>query len=165
MKTLLRSILCALALVAFACAPVSQAQTTTNLYAAGVSYNHAATPTVAGTALYAHAISPDTTGGMQAFTVLDILPTGETLNVTTNIGAGVATKVATIGTLPIYVPTDAGITLTGVNTGWNWSGGVMTSYRLPNRNVYILPSVRFLKSSVGGGGYQLIPGILFGWGK
>lgn len=133
-----------------------------NLYAGGMSYSVGGSPAIAGTALYAHSLSD----GTYAFTAIDALPnTIRPFTVSTNIGAGVAQKIATIANIPIYVPTAAGISWSGSNTGWQWSGGVLASIHVKGP-YYILPSVRFLKSSVSGGtGYQPILGILFGWGK
>lgn len=141
-------------------APAPQVQ---NLYAGGVSYSVGATPAIAGTGLYAHAIS---TEGLYAFTVIDALPnTLKPFTVNTNIGAGIAQKLFTLGKVPIYAPTAAGISWNGGNTGWQWNGGVIASIHIRG-DYYILPSVRFLKSSVSGGtGYQPIIGVLFGWGR
>lgn len=143
-----------------------------NLYGAGASYNFGATPAVAGTALYAHLLTTtDANGqvsntGTYAFTAVDALPTSiSPFNVTTNIGVGVAQKVATFGKIPVYMPAAAGISWKGTNTGWQWNGGVIAAIHLKS-NYYIMPSVRFLKSSVSdGSGYQPIVGVLFGWGQ
>jgi hypothetical protein len=150
--------------------PVSaQAQTVTtptgvqNIYAAGASYSINASPSVAGTALYAHSLN---SAGTYAFTVVDALPaTIKPFTVTTNIGAGIAQKLFTLGKIPVYVPTAAGISWSGTNTGWQWSGGGLASIHVKG-NYYLMPSVRFLKSSVSGGtGYQPILGLLVAWGK
>jgi hypothetical protein len=142
-----------------------------NLYGVGMSYNPSGSPMVAGSALYAHQIAAPVSDaapgitGTYAFTELDLLPASKNpFTVTTNVGVGIAQKVATIAGVPIFMPTAAGVTVTGVNTGWNWSGGGMAAIRVKG-NYFILPSLRFLKSSVGGSGYQLISGIDFGWGK
>jgi len=134
-----------------------------NLYAAGASYSAGASgaQSVAGTALYAHQLG-DT--GTYAFTVLDAVPnTLRPFTVNTNIGIGVAQKVATIHGLDVFSPIAAGFSFNGQNVGWNWNGGAMVP--IPFKGYYILPSVRFLKSSIGGSGYQPILGIGFGWGK
>lgn len=150
-------------------APAAATATTTapaspaNLYAAGVAYNPGASPSVAGTALYAHEVG---TSGTYAFTAVDALPESlKPFTVTTNVGAGIAQKVATLDGVAIFAPTSAGISWSGGNTGWQWTGGGIAA--IPVRtNYYILPSLRFLKSSVSGGsGYQLIAGIAFGGGK
>lgn len=142
--------------------PASSAQIQ-NIYAGGVSYNHGATPAVAGTALYAHALN---TSGTYAFTVFDALPaTTKPFTVTTNVGAGIAQKAFTLGKVPIYVPTAAGISWSGSNTGWQWSTGGLASIHIKG-DYYIMPSVRLEKSSVSNGaGYQPVIGLLFGWGK
>ena len=134
-----------------------------NIYAAGASYNVGATPAVAGTALYAHQVISD---GTYAFTAIDALPnTLKPLTVSSNIGVGIAQKVATVGKIDIYMPTAAGIQWSGANTGWQWSGGGIAAIRIKG-DYFVMPSVRFLKGSVSGGtGYQPIVGVLFGWGK
>jgi hypothetical protein len=151
--------------------PVNQAQVAPapaslevqNLYAVGGSYNIGATPAVSGTALYARRINTD---GTYAFTVLDALPnTVRPFTVSTNVGAGIAQKVATIGKVPIYSPLTAGFSWTGKNLGWQWSGGALVSIHIKHQ-WYLLPNVRFLKSSVSGGtGYQIITGVFVGWGQ
>jgi hypothetical protein len=135
-----------------------------NIYAAGMSYSVNAKPAIAGTALYAHLLSDVT--NTYAFTVIDALPnTVKPFTVSTNIGAGIAQKVATWNGVNIYLPTAAGISFNGTNTGWQWNGGAMAAFKLKG-SYYIMPSVRFLKSSVGNGtGYQPIIGIMFGWGN
>jgi len=134
-----------------------------NIYAAGGSYNINAAPSVAGTALYAHLLNGN---GTYAFTAVDALPsTLKPFTVTSNIGVGVAQQLFTIGSVPVYVPTAAGISWSGTNTGWQWSGGALVGIKVKG-NYYLMPSVRFLKSSVSGGtGYQPIFGLLFGWAK
>lgn len=134
-----------------------------NIYGAGISYSVGGSPAIAGTGLYAHSMNAS---GTYAFTVIDALPnTLKPFTVTTNAGVGIAQKVTTIRGVPLYVPTAAGISWTGTNTGWQWNGGVMASVHLKG-NSYLMPSVRFLKSSVSGGtGYQPILGVLYAWGK
>lgn len=138
-----------------------------NLYAGGVSYSVGATPAISGTGLYARNIGPaDADPYLYAFTVVDVLPnTIKPFTVTSNIGAGIAQKLFTLGPIPVYVPTAAGISWNGNNTGWQWNGGALAAIHIRD-SYYILPGVRFLKSSVSGGsGYQIIAGVLFGWGK
>ncbi len=143
--------------------PVAPATGLQNLYAAGASYSINAKPGVAGTGLYAHLVAGT---GTYAFTAVDALPnTTKPFTVTSNIGVGIAQKLTTVGKVGIYLPTAAGISWSGANTGWQWNGGAAAT--IPLKNGYLLmPTVRFLKSSVSGGtGYQPIFGILFGWGK
>jgi hypothetical protein len=138
-------------------------QSPTNLYAVGGSYNPGASPAFAGSALYAHAVDAS---GTYAFTQLDIMPISvKPFSVLTNVGAGVAQRIVTIHKVPIYVPAGAGVSFSGQNVGWQWSGGALASFKV--KSFYIMPNVRFLKSSVNGNaGYQsLIPGVLFGWGQ
>lgn len=133
-----------------------------NLYGAGVSYNVGGSPAVAGTGLYAHRLADST----YAFTAVDALPnTIKPFVVSTNIGAGVAQKLFTIGKVPVYVPTAVGISFTGSNTGWQYNAGALAAIHIKG-NYYVMPTVRFLKSSVSGGtGYQPIIGVLFGFGQ
>jgi len=147
-----------LSLAALAQAPL------TSLYAAGVSFNNSGSPSIAGTGLYARLVNDGT--GTYAFTAVDALPASvHPFTVTTNMSAGIAQKVVTLGKVPIFVPTSAGISYNGTNTGWAWSTGGLASIRVKN-NWRICPNVRTLKSSVSSGsGYQLIVGLLVGWGK
>lgn len=133
-----------------------------NLYAAGVSYNVGGSPAVAGTGLYARLLS----GGTYAFSVVDALPLSvKPFTVSTNFGFGVAQKVVTIANVPIFVPTSAGISYNGNNTGWAWSTGGLAAFKVKG-NLRVLPNVRIVKSSVSNGaGYQPIVGVLFGWGQ
>ncbi len=132
-----------------------------NVYGFGASYNQSGTPRVAGTALYARLINDGS--GTYAFTVFDALPTGtKPFTVTSNIGAGVAQKLFAIGKVNFYAPAATGISFTGSNTGWQWNGGVAASVPV-KKSWHLMPNVRFLKSSVGGGGYQPIVGVLFSY--
>lgn len=150
-------------------AGVSSAQTAataplTNIYAVGASYSVGATPSVSGTGLYAHLLVPTTS--TYAFTAVDVLPnTVKPFTVNTNFGAGIAQKLVTIGTVPVYIPTGAGISFNGTNTGWQWNTGALASFHLKG-GYYLMPNVRVVKSSVTGGtGYQPIIGVLFAWGQ
>lgn len=145
----------------------AKAQTTPplqNVYAAGVSWNQSATPAVAGTALYAHAAG---SSGTYVFTAIDVLPTSsKPFTVTTNIGAGIAQKLFSVGKIPVFVPTTAGVSWTGSNTGWQWTTGALVSIKLGKKtNWYAFPMVRVAKSNVSGSGYQPIIGLAFGWGQ
>lgn len=148
-----------------ALAPPADAQTPApapiqNLYAAGLSYNTGATPAIAGTGLYARLINGS---GTYAFTAIDAVPNSmKPFTVNTNIGAGVAQKITTIKGIDIFAPTATGISFNGQNVGWQWNGGAIAV--VPFKSYYIVPTVRFMKSSVGGSGYQPIMGVLFGWG-
>jgi hypothetical protein len=135
---------------------------TNNIAAVGVSVNPGGSPQVAGTGLWARSVNAQ---GTYAFTVVDALPASiKPFTVTTNVSAGIAQKVFSINGVDILVPTAAGISWTGSNTGWAWSTGGMAAFRY--KQARILPNVRFLKSSVAGAGagYAVIAGILFGWG-
>ena len=160
-----------LALSALFTGAMAFAQSTlpSNIYAVGASYNNAASPSIAGTALYAKLASADS--GTYAFTVVDILPTSvKPFTVSTNIGVGVAQKAFNIGPVNVFIPTSAGVSITGTNTGWSWSGGALFDYNIKKDGkataYHLMPNVRFLKSSVSNGSdYQLIGGLLFGWGQ
>jgi hypothetical protein len=161
----LKAILIAVCLLGF-CAPAVHAQEAplTNIYAAGVSFNNSGSPSIAGTGLYARLLSD--ASGTYAFTAVDALPnTLKPFTVTTNFSGGVAQKVFTIGKIPIFVPTAAGVSYSGSNVGWAWSTGALASIKLKG-NFRIFPTVRIAKSSVSNGtGYQPIVGVLFGWGQ
>lgn len=135
-----------------------------NLYGLGLSYSTGATgaQAVAGSAIYAHHL---TDNGTYAFTAIDAVPnTVHPFTVNTNIGIGVAQKVATINKWDVFTPVAAGFTFNGSNAGWHWDGGAMMPIPFKN-GYYFLPSVRFLKASIGGSGIQPILGLGFGWGK
>jgi len=143
----------------------SFAQTSaTNIYAAGVSFNNGATPAVAGTALYARLLSDGS--GTYAFTVVDALPvSAKPFTVSSNIGAGIAQKIFTIGKVPIFIPTSAGVSFNGTNAGWSWTTGALASIKLKG-NWRVMPNVRIIKSSISNGaGYQPVVGLMFGWGS
>lgn len=136
-----------------------------NLYAAGASYNPGGSPGIAGTALYAHNLNTGATLPTFAFTVADAVTTSvKPFTVSTNIGVGIAQQVTTIAKVPIYMPTSAGVSWTGTNTGWSWTSGVLVPIKV--KSVYLIPAVRFLKSSVSNNsGYQLMGSFLIGWGE
>jgi len=160
-------------LICLTATPQANAQSTTqpvNIYALGASYNSGASPAVAGTAMFAHLASPSTSAqGTYAFTVIDILPIStKPATVATNIGAGIAQQLVTLGKATIYTSTSAGISMTGSNTGWNWTGGGMVSipFQVKGKTWYAMPNVRYIKSSVNNNsGYQLIGGAMLGWGS
>jgi hypothetical protein len=135
-----------------------------NFYAGGISYGANASPSVAGTGLYAHQVVGST--GTYAFTVIDFVPASyKPLTVTSNIGAGVAQKTFTIANFPIYTTAAAGFSWSGPNAGWNWSAGGMAPIKIKG-NYYIAPMIRVLKTNTNGGsGVQPIFGILIGFGK
>ena len=165
----------------FLAAAAASAQTATlpsNLYAAGASYNSGASPQIAGTGLYARLVTSTdaTTGvvtntGTYAFTAIDVLPISVSpFTVSTNIGVGVAQKVLEVNGIRFFMPTSAGISITGTNTGWSWTGGILADYNFKKSGAatkyHLMPNVRFLKSSVSNGSdYQLIGGLMFGFGS
>lgn len=143
--------------------PLMAADNPSNIYAAGLSFNPASSPRVAGTGLYAHLMSDGS--GTYAFTALDVVPTSSTLQVTTNVSAGVAQKLATIANIPFYAPVAAGLSVNGPSLGFQWSGGVLGSVKIKG-SWHALIGARFQNSAVSGGsGYQLLPSVLFSWGQ
>jgi hypothetical protein len=144
-------------------APAPAAASLQNIYAAGASYSIGGSPAVAGTVLYAHLVANT---GTYAFTAIDAVPnTLKPFTVSSNFGVGIGQKVATLSGVGIYMPTAAGISFNGTNTGWQWNGGVLASIHVKG-NYYVMPSARFLKSSVSNGsGYQPILGVLVAWGQ
>ena len=138
---------------------------TNNFAAVGASYLPGGTPALSGTGMYARLLSGSS--GTYAFTVVDAVP-GNTkpFTVTTQTSVGVAQKVFSIGVVPVFIPTSAGVSWTGTNTGWAWSTGALALIPLrPNTTWALMPSARVVKSSVSGGsGYQVIVGLAVGWG-
>lgn len=136
-----------------------------NIYAGGVSWNQSAVPAVAGSALYARAL--DSASGTYAFTVVDLLPnTTKPFTVTSNVSVGVAQKIFSLGKVPIFVPTSAGVSFSGSNTGWAWSTGGMADIKLGKKsNWRVFPMVRVARSNVSGSGMQPIVGVMVGWGQ
>jgi hypothetical protein len=163
-------ILAAIAAIVFPVAALAQSATLPNaplnFYAGGVSYSVNGSPAVAGTALYAHNLDPKQSLSTYAFTVIDALPASlKPFTVSTNTGVGVAQDLTKFGKATVWIPTAAGIAWSGTNTGWQWTGGVAVTIPVKT-NWYVVPSVRFLKSSVSGGsGYQPIIGVMVGFGK
>ena len=162
--------LLAVAVLMFAPALMAQSLPTapvpSNVYAVGISGNYAATPPIAGTALYARNLDPKSGLSTYAITVFDAVPTSYSpFTVSTNVGVGVAQDIHKFGNATVWMPTSAGISWTGQNTGFEWNGGVAVTIPF-HKNLYLIPNVRFLKSNVSNGsGYQVIEGFLFGWGQ
>ncbi len=164
----LRSLLgvVALAFALFA-APALRAQDTAapapaatpNFYGAGLSWNPNGSPQFAGTALYER----DVTSVTKAFTLIDVVPSSvKPFTVTSNVAVGIAQQVATFASYKVYIPTSAGISWTGPNTGWAWGTGAAVAIPLKD-GWTVVPTVRVLKSSVSGGtGYQPIVGFVVG---
>ena len=162
-----RFLICAVVmLLAVMGVAMASAQDVDNLYMAGASYSPQGQPSTAGTALYAHQVN---TSGTYAFTVIDALPASvKPFTVSTNVGVGVAQRVANIAGADVFMPTAIGVSWTGSNIGWQWNTGIGVPFHFSKKypNWYIMPNVRILKSSVSGGaGYQPIVGVLIGWGK
>ena len=140
----------------------------TNLYSFGMSWNQSASATVAqqfaGTAMYAR---KQTEAGTYAFTALDIVPTAvNPITVTNQTSVGIAQRVLTVGGWKIYGTAAAGPSWTGSNSGWAWLAGGMASRSIGSKGWRIMPNIRTIKSSVSNGsGYQLIIGVMVGFGN
>jgi hypothetical protein len=132
-------------------------------YAGGISYNPGADKPVAGTGLFFHAIAGSNT---YAFSAVDAVPaTLKPFTISTNVGVGVAQKVARIGGIDVFAPVATGVEFTGQNVGWQWNGGALAVIPIKNSRYFVAPNLRFLKGSVtSGSGYQVIAGVLFGFG-
>ena len=148
-----------LVLLALGLAPLALPQD--NFAAAGVSYNHTSAASLAGTAVYAHAIA----GSSWFFSSLDVVPDStKPSTVSTNFAPGIAQKLFTTRWLDLYTVTGAGVSWAGSNTGWTWSGGEMPIVHLPHGWAIALP-VRFIKSSVNNNSnYQVIATLMIGKG-
>jgi hypothetical protein len=135
-----------------------------NIWAIGVSWNQSASVSAsqqfAGTALYARA---QNTVGTYAFTVLDAVPTSyQPFTTTTNLGVGIGQKIADIGSWTLYATAAAGPSWSGVNTGWNWTGGAIATHVIKGKWWGGL-NARVIKSSVNNNsGSQFIFGVLAG---
>jgi hypothetical protein len=109
--------------------------------------------------MYAKRVS----GNTFSFAVVDTLPTlVKPYTVNTQYSGGIAQKIASIKGIDIYVPASAGLTSSGSNTGWNWNTGALASIRIKG-SWFIFPNARVTKSSIVNQ-YQVIGGILVGWG-
>lgn len=162
-------LLCTVATFAQSTPPPS-APLPNNIYSIGGSYNNGVTPSYAVTAMYAKLLNAD--AGTYGFTVLDILPISvKPATISTNIGVGIAQRVLTLPNgVNIFAPVDAGVSITGTNTGWSWTGGLLADYNLKKKGIptvyHLQPNVRFIKSSVSNGAdYQLIGGFNFAFGS
>lgn len=131
-----------------------------NIYGVGASYSVNSKPGVAGSLLYARAMLPDSK--TWAFTHADFVPNSmKPFTVTNNIGAGLAQNVVTFGKVPIFCVTGAGVSWTGVNTGFQFNGGCLAAIQV--KGLLFMPAGRFFKSSVSNGtGYQPIIGAYIG---
>lgn len=166
MERAMKFVVFAIAAVMLLCIP-AQAQES-NLYFAGAAYTQGGDHPITGSALWAHSINAN---GTAAFTAIDIIPASvKPFTFTTNIGVGISQRIATIDGVSIYVPTSAGISFTGNNTGFGWATGLGAPVKIKagkdGWTWYAMPTLRVAKSTVSGGsGYQPIFGVLFGGGS
>lgn len=140
----------------------AHAQGVSNFYAAGGSYNPAASPKFALTAMAAHQMN---TSGTYGFTVVDaITASDKTFN--TNVGIGVAQKVLTIARHDVLVPTSLSVSTNGAgNVGWAYGTGAYIPFKVKD-NWYVGLMARATKSSVSGGaGIQPNLTLTIGWGQ
>jgi hypothetical protein len=154
-----------------------------NIYAFGVSYNNASSPSVDGTALYARLVAANTSSTSTAagtttssyptyaFTALDILPVSiKPFEVSTNMSVGVAQRIFNFNNVNFFIPVSAGPAITGTNVGWNWTSGILADIPITKggkpTNWGIMPNVRWLQTNINGGSvYQLTGGILIRLGQ
>ena len=161
------------------------AQTTpfNNIYAFGVSYNNATTPSVDGTALYARLVAANTSSTTTAlgtttssyptyaFTAIDILPVSiKPFEVSTDMSVGVAQRIFNFNNVNFFIPVSAGPAITGTNVGWNWTSGILADIPITKggkpTNWGILPNVRWLQTNVNGASvYQLTAGVMVRLGQ
>lgn len=152
----------------------------TNVYAAGSSFSPGASPAIDGTGFYAHLLAGNCTSSTTAsgtttsckptygVSIYDVLP--ESVNpfrVTTNLSVGVAQQVFELNGLKVFVPASGGITTTGTNTGWNFTGGGLLDYTFKKNGApthwHLMPNARWVCSNVNGGsGCQITGGLLIG---
>jgi hypothetical protein len=146
------------------CHHTAQAQEVDNLYMVGLTGNVGSDKPIAGTALYAHRL---TDVGTYPFTLIDVIPSSaKPLTVTTNIGVGVAQKIATIANVPVYSPASLSVSYNSTAVGYAYSGGIGAMFRpQAGKNWFLMPTLRFSKSNISGDGIVLLPGLLYGWGK
>lgn len=164
MKPTLASAMAVFAFAVLSGGPRVQAQTPANIYGVGLSANPGQSPSVSGTALWAHSLNGS---GTYVGTIVDFLPeTIKPIVVSTNAGAFVAQKVATVAGHDIFATGSTGIAIAGAHTGWNYTGGGAIFFKLPQPNWFLSANVRFSKSTVSGGNdFQIIPGVQLNWGK
>lgn len=164
-RLILRSVACfaVLSAVMLVALPVhARAQDVSNLYMVGIAYNPSASPSIAGTGLYAHRLSD---AGTYSISFIDALPNPtKPTSVSTNVGTGIAQKIATIGTVPVYGLTSGGIAYTGTATSWQATAGFGAPIQF-KPNWYVMPTFRVLKSPVSNADVQFIAGISVGFGK
>ena len=148
MKTILVTLLLAVSCFAQSADPSS-------IYAAGISSNPSASPAVGGFGMYAKEV----TGGTYAVTLLDIAPlSAKPFTVATQLSAGVAQKLFTVKSLPVYALAAAGGSFQGTNSGFAWTGGGATVAYIKGHKVML--GLRFIKSAVSNGsGYQVNPAV------
>lgn len=139
----------------------ASAQGVSNFYAVGGSYNPAASPKGSLTAMAAHQLN---TSGTYGFTVVDALAAADK-TFTTNVGVGVAQKIATIAGHDVLVPTSLSLSTNGANVGWAYGTGAYIPFKVKD-DWYVGIMARAVKSNVSNGsGIQPILSLTFGWGQ
>lgn len=131
-------------------------------FAAGLAYNGYATPNVAFTALYAKKLNIGE--NVYSFNYIDVLSkTDKFYTVTPSVTTGLAKEFFKIQNMPIYGSTGIGASAGGNDFGWAWTAGAASSIAIGKQGWHLLPNVRMVKSSLSD--YQLIYGVMIGWGK
>lgn len=136
-----------------------------NFYGGGLSYINGGNPALSGTLIYAHPASTST--GTYLVTIVDVIPVAtKPFTVNTNIGAGVAQRVATIASHDIYGITSLSLSEDSTNVGYSFTAGGGMPFKLKTSNWYAMPILRVYKSSITGSqGFMPQLGVVFAWGE
>lgn len=152
-----------LCLFVLACALLAPAQALpVDFVAAGVTYNQQNSPGVSGTGIYAHQLAATT--GTYSFTAVDI--TSKTLKpFVTEVATttGIAQRVYTFGSIPVFGVVSFGGAAAGSNAGLAYSAGGMFTVPLGKKGWTLAPGFRALKTALGE--WQYLPTLSFGYGK
>ena len=136
---------------------------TTNFLGVGASYTG---DYYASTVAYGRLLSQ--TSGTYNFWAVDYIPTSlKPITVTSNLSTGIMQKVLSTGPVTFYVPATAGLSSSGPNTGWFWSAGGLATINIGKSGWTLDPTVRIGKTNVtivGAQQYQVIVGVIFGFG-
>jgi hypothetical protein len=134
---------------------------------AGLQWNQEASPQISGMAVFARRIIGES-HPTYSFSLINInsvkinswKPFDAHVQVSTE--TGLAQHIMRFGVFDVYALGTLGMTSTGVNTGFSYSGGGTAQAGL-GKGWSLGPSLRVFKSAIAGPGYAA--GILGGWGK
>lgn len=161
----LMTLICILASAPAHCQEQNQPE---NFFAAGIAWN----PKLSGNLVYAKRVSD----GIYNFNFVDVVRKNtDPFQVTTSIQANVAKKTFSLDinglALPVYITAGAGVSVSGETEGNQvkptWNTGIAVPVQIRKvRGLYILPNIRYLRTSnLEGSGEQYIFGLLIGLGK